>query len=312
MMNKILALSPTAIKKYTDWLKILPRLHPRDGLFLADFPRKWLKKFNLNDSTIHTDNWDEWDEKQIQEFFINLKNENGLISLNSPYEHKVQWEENFLKLSTEIQEKCIPVGSRNNAQMLPDFDNLDFNRLNSIRDTVSQFKDGELIDLLANYFLTTEKIAFVGRHNAPLNPSGKISNLTKLIQEILSLTKNNGSLGEILIYTTYDPRDHPYMKNVTDLHAILEKCFNGLKTPTYGIKYLCCAEAGTGDDLHARHILTKNVAFTLTDSISGKNSSQSITRIRDRHETERLLCKWIDEDHKLEEIISVTHKNFVT
>ena len=312
MMNKILALSPTAIKKYTDWLKILPRLHPRDGLFLADFPRKWLKKFNLNDSTIHTDNWDEWDEKQIQEFFINLKNENGLIPLNSPYEANAQWEENFLKLSTEIQEKCIPVGSRNNIQKLPDFDNLDFNRLKSIRDTVSQFKDGELIDLLANYFLTTEKIAFVGRHNAPLNLSGKVSNFTKLIQEILKLTKNNGSLGEILIYTTYDPRDHPYMKNVTDLQAVLEKCFIGFKTPICGIKYICCAEAGTGDDLHARHILTKNVVFTLTDSISGKNSSQSITRIRDRHETERLLCKWIDEDHKLEEIITVTHKNFAT
>lgn len=311
-MNKILALAPTAIKKYTDWLKIYPRLHPRDGLFLADFPRKWLKKFNLNNSTIHSDSWDEWNEKKIQEFFIHLKKENGVIPLNSPFEINAQWEDNFLKLSPELQKKCIPVGERNNTQKLPDFDSFDLSQLNLIRDTVSQFKDDEITELLANYFLTTEKIAFVGRHNAPLNLSGKISNFTRVIQEILKLTKNNGSLGEILIYTKYDPIDHPYMKNAKELQTVLEKCFDGLKTPTYGIKYICCEEAGTGDDLHARHILTSNVAFILTDSISGKNSSQSITRIRDKRETERLLCKWIDEDHKLDKVITAIHTNFVT
>lgn len=311
-MNKILALSPTAIKKYTDWLKILPRLHPRDGLFLADFPRKWLKRFNLNDSTIHTDSWDDWSEKQIQEFLIHLKNDNGLISLNSPYDERFQWEENFLKLNSDIQNKCIPVGSRKNIQQLPDFDNFDFNQLNLIRDTVSEFTDSELIDLLAHYFLTTEKIAFVDRHNAPLNLSGKISNFCKTIQELLKLTKNNGSLGEIIIYTKYDPDKHPYMKSENEFKRVLEDCFSGLKTPTYGIKYICCSEAGTGDDLHARHILTKHAAFVLTDSISGRNSSQSITRIRDRSETERLLCKWIDEDNKLEKVMTVNYINYVT
>jgi len=307
MMNKILAISPYAIKKYKDWLKIYPKLGQRNGIFLADFPRKWITKFNLEQSTIYSDDWDEWDEKKIMEFLVELSRENSFLSLNSPYKANLAWEENFLNLSEDKKRECVPIGERGNEYMLTDFEKFDINTLN-VKDTVSKkFNYEDLALLLKNYFINTSKIAFVDRHNYLFTQSGAISNFTKLIRTILEITKNI-PLGEIVIYALYDNKN-PYMVSERVLSESLEKCFIGYKTPIYGIKYLCCSEAGTGDDLHARYILTNNVVFKLTDSIPGNKNSQSITRIRDAQETERLLCKWIDEEHKLSIINNSTFKN---
>lgn len=312
MMNKILALSPLAIEKYKDWLKIFHKLGPSQGLFIADYPRKkWINKFNLEHSTITTDDWDDWDEKKFLEFFAYLQSQNGFISLNAPYQENQAWEPNFLALPKSKTEDCVAIGARNNKYGLQDFDQLDVKSLN-VSDTVSlKLSPENLASILKNYLLNTEKIAFVDRHNYLLNSKGEISEFTKLIQNILEITKNR-PLGEIVIYSHLNIREHPYMNSKTELDFALKKCFSGYKTPTQGIKYLSCTEAGTGDDLHARYILTKNTVFQLTDSIPGNKNSQSITRLRDQDETDRLLCKWIDEKHKLTINTESTFLNYIT
>jgi len=310
-MNKILALSPFAIKKYKDWLKLFTKLGPSQGIFLADYPRKWINKFNLEHSTISTDDWDEWDEKKINEYFVHLKSKNGFISLNSPYKDELPWEPNFLGLPEDRLGDCIGIGERNNEYGLQDFDQFDIKTLN-VSDTISiRLTDENLVELLKNYILNTEKIAFVDRHNYLLNPKREISDFTKVIRKILELTKNK-PLGEILIYAIHDPINHPYMSSPDELTVTLQKSFGGYRSPTCGIRYMCCSEAGTGDDLHARYILTKNTAFQLTASIPGTQNSQSITRLRDLDETERLLTKWIDENHKLIINTESTYLNYIT
>ena len=310
MMNKILALSPNAIKKYKDWLKIYAKLGPLHGIFLADFPRKWIGKLNLEHSTLSSDDWDDWDEKRINEFLAHLQSQNGFISLNSPYKNDMPWEPNFLSLPLDRKSSCIPIGERDNKYDVPDFERFDVNTLN-VNDTVSmKFKASELAALLKDYFLSTEKIVLVDRHNYLLTSSGNISEFSKFIREILEIKKNK-PLGEIVIYALFDPKNQPYMATTKELSQALEKCFTGVRGPTYGIKYLCCSEAGTGDDLHARYILTKNVAFQLTDSIPGNKASQSITRLRDPLETERLLKKWVDEEHKLVINTEATYINYI-
>ena len=309
MMNKILALSPYAINKYKDWLKLYNKLGASQGIFLADFPRKWINKFNLEHSTIAIDDWDDWDEKRINEYLAHLKSTNGFISLNSPYQESLPWEPNYLNLPKDKQSECIAIGSRENTFNVPDFDKFDITLLN-VSDTVSmKFTASELTSLLKTYFTNTEKIVFVDRHNYLLNPTGGFTEFTKLIRQIMEITKTK-PLGEIVIFSLYNPREYPYMSTTEELNKTLEKCFMGFRTPVYGIKYLCCSEAGTGDDLHARYILTKNVAFQLTDSIPGNKSSQSITRLRDIAETERLLKKWVDEEHKLVINTEATYINY--
>ena len=308
MMNKILALSPYAIQKYKDWLKIQPRLGPKNGIFLADFPRKWINTFKLDHSTIHSEDWDEWDEKLILEFLAKTYQENGFISLNSPYKDDFEWERNFLGISEDKKTECIAIGARGNQFNITDFDKFKISSLD-VNDTIStKFSSDDLFNLLKNYFVNTQKIAFVDRHNYLFTPSGAISEFTKLIRKVLEITKNK-PLGEIVIYAQYDNIKFPYMRSKEQLDDALEECFGSSKSPTYGIKYLCCNEVGTNDDLHARYILTKNVAFNLTDSIPGNKTSQSITRIRDIQETERLLCKWIDEEHHLSIVNSRTFVN---
>jgi len=310
-MNKILAISPEAIERYKDWLKVYPKLGSRNGLFLADFPRKWINKLNLDRANFESDDWDQWDGKLIKEFFSKINQENGFISLNSQYKENAEWEENFLKISDDIKRECIPIGKRGNQFNIGDFDKLDLNTL-SVNDTISKkFNSDDLIQLLKNYVLNTQKISLVDRHNYLYTPSGTISEFTKFIRKILELTKNK-PLGEIVIYALYGHKSYPYMNSPELLKESLEDCFGGFKSPIYGIKYQCCVEIGTTDDLHARYILTNNVAFKLTDSIPGNKSSQSITRIRDSDETERLLCKWIDEEHKLTVVNSVTFVNQLT
>jgi hypothetical protein len=311
-MNKILALSPLAIDKYKDWLKIFTKLGPSQGIFVADYPRKkWINNFNLEHSNIKTDDWDDWDEKKITEFFVYLQSQNGFISLNAPYKDHLSWEPNFLSLPEDKTKDCVAIGARGNKHGLQDFDNFDIKLLN-VNDTISlRLTPENLALLLKNYFLNTEKLAFVDRHNYLLTQSGDISEFTKLIQKILDVTKSK-PLGEILIYSIFDPVKHPYMKSSTVLENVLQKCFLGYRSPSCGIKYMCCSEAGTGDDLHARYILTKSTAFQLTDSIPGTKNSQSITRLRDPDETEKLLCKWIDEKHKLTIINTSTYLNYVS
>jgi hypothetical protein len=312
MMNKILALSPLAIQKYKDWLKIFTKLGPSQGIFIADFPRKkWIHKFNLEHSTINTDDWDDWDEKKINEFFAHLQSQNGFISLNSPYRDDLSWEPNFLSLPEDKIQDCVAIGARKNQHGVQDFDQFDIKLLN-VNDTASvKLTPENLISLLKNYILNTEKVAFVDRHNYLLTPNGEISEFTKIIQKVLELTKTK-PLGEILIYSIHNTRDHPYMDSTAKLADTLQKCFARYKSPSCGIKYMCCSEAGTGDDLHARYILTKNTAFQLTDSFPGTKNSQTITRLRDPDETERLLSKWIDEKHKLTINIESTYMNLIS
>jgi len=311
MMNKILALSPMAIEKYKDWLKIFTKLGPSHGIFVADYPRKWINKFNLEHSTINTDDWDEWDEKKINEFFAYLQSHNGFISLNAPYKDNLSWEPNFLSLPEDKTKDCVAIGVRNNKHGLQDFEQFNIKSLN-VKDTMSlKLTPENLTLLLKNYFLNTEKLAFVDRHNYLLTPTGDISEFAKLIQKILELTKSK-PLGEIVIHAIYNSNNHPYMISPAELKNALQKCFHGYKSPFSGIKYMCCSEAGTGDDLHARYILTKSTAFQLTDSIPGTKSSQSITRLRDPDETEKLLSKWIDEKHMLTINTESTYINYIT
>ena len=113
---------------------------------------------------------------------------------------------------------------------------------------------------------------------------------------------------EIIIYCKHDkPRN---------LQEALIANFFGIKTPLYGIKYICCNEVPSGvglraatTDLHARWIVTTNVAFQLSDSISGGTKSQTITRIKDRDFREAQVKSWIDGDHGLEVVTDVVYLN---
>lgn len=304
-MNKILAISPESIEEYSDWLKIYSRLGQSHGVFLADYPKKWTKKFGAKLDSIEFDRWQGWDNKKIQEFFINLKNQNGFLSLESPYSSST-WESNYLDLKTERKKRCIAIGTRKNPEGIQDFESFDVDEL-VVEDTIEKaFKPGELVDLLKDYFLSTGKIAIVDRYGYLQKKDGNISEFAKFLQEILLLKSDR--LGQIIVYVKHD-NDYDFLKSNEVLEKTLFECFHDLKTPCWGIKYVSCVEAGGEMDLHNRRIITNNALFQFSDSLPGNNKSQSITRIQSKTSREKAISLWVDESVKIERICESTYIN---
>ena len=306
-MNKIFATSPDSINLYQDWLKFFDKIGQQNGLFFANFPKPWIAKFNEHLELLEIEDWDDWDKKKIIEFFIHLKNTNSLLALHHQYDHSKAWEMNYLNLPDEIKKKCFAIGNRNN-----EFEIKDFTKLNPLDLKVSSFHRGalspkEFVNLLGVYFTQTKKIAFVDRHNYLINSQGQPSLFTHCIRSILEINRSN-QLGELIIYAMHDEISHPYMKNKDELIKVLSFCFQGYRIPLYGIKYICCKERRERHigNLHTRLICTNHVVFHLSDSISGRNESQLITRISDPYESADQLTYWIDEEHNLDVVTEAT------
>lgn len=309
LMNKILAIAPQALEKYTDWLKIASRIGQAHGVFFADYPKKkWIHEFNSRLSSLGIENWDEWSEKKIQEFFIALKKQNDLISLESPYIEK-SWESNYLNINQEKKEKCVAIGSRNNSEGLQDFDQ--FNPADIlVEDTIEKkFQPFELVNLLKDFLLHTGKIAIVDRNCYLTTQNGQISDFAKFIQEILRLKSDR--LGQIIIYTKHNPEKYDFLKSINLLNEALKNTFSGFKTPCWGIKYVSCVEAGAEMDLHRRMIVTNHSLFILSDSIPGSNKSQSITRVQSQITRENAISLWIDEKIQIEKVLEATFYNLI-
>ena len=308
-MNKILAIAPEALEKYTDWLKIASRIGQAHGVFFADYPKKkWIHAFNSRLSSLGLENWDQWNEKKIQEFFIALKNQNDLISLESPYLEK-SWETNYLNIGQEKKEKCVAVGSRNNPEGIQDFDKFNPTDI-TVEDTVEKkFQPVELVNLLKDFLLHTGKIAIVDRNCYLTTPNGQLSEFAKFIQEILRLKSDR--LGQIIIYTKHNPEKYDFLKSVSSLNKTLKETFSAFKTPCWGIKYVSCIEAGAEMDLHRRMIVTNHSLFILSDSIPGSNKSQSITRVQSQVARENAISLWVDEKIQIEKVLEATFQNFI-
>ena len=305
-MNKVLALDPKAIEFDSDWVKIYPFVGHEKGLFMANFPKNWTKEF-LNE-VYDEEKWEFWDAEKIKEYLITLQKSNTFISLNSPYEPSFEWHENFLKLDQIKIENCIAVCRRNVLCGLKNLDNLDSRQLFVDTTIGEKFSPNKLANVLKIFLQNSSKIAIVDRHNYLTAPSGKPSLFVEFIKEILDITKST-RCHEIIIYAKYDPLNYPYMLNDSTISEKLKELFDGCITPTYGIKYICCAEYQKNTDLHSRRIITNHVVFILSDSIAGRTYSQSITRVHDEKFRELNIRSWIDQDHGLDVKASAVYVN---
>jgi hypothetical protein len=171
-----------------------------------------------------------------------------------------------------------------------------------------KFSPNKLANALKIFLQNSSKIAIVDRHNYLTAPSGKPSLFVEFIKEILDITKST-RCHEIIIYAKYDPLNYPYMLNDSTISKKLKELFDGCITPTYGIKYICCAEYQKNTDLHSRRIITNHVVFLLSDSIAGRTYSQSITRVHDEKFRELNIRSWIDQDHGLDVKASAVYVN---
>ncbi|NCA21922.1 MAG: hypothetical protein EBS86_12390 [Crocinitomicaceae bacterium] len=305
-MNKVLALDPKAIEFDSDWVKIYPFVGHEKGLFMANFPKNWTKEF-LNE-VYDEEKWEFWDAEKIKEYLITLQKSNTFVSLNSPYEPSFEWHENFLKLDQIKIENCIAVCRRNVLCGLKNLDNLDSRQLFVDTTIGEKFSPNKLANVLKIFLQNSSKIAIVDRHNYLTAPSGKPSLFVEFIKEILDITKST-RCHEIIIYAKYDPLNYPYMLNDSTISEKLKELFDGCITPTYGIKYICCAEYQKNTDLHSRRIITNHVVFILSDSIAGRTYSQSITRVHDEKFRELNIRSWIDQDHGLDVKASAVYVN---
>ena len=120
------------------------------------------------------------------------------------------------------------------------------------------------------------------------------------------------SIHEIVIFAKHDPYKFKYMQSCDGLNYALNICLNNLRSPTYGVRYICCSEYGARSDLHARLILTNFVSFTLTDSINSKNKSQKIIRISDPIEDSIDKKLWFDGEHGQEIVFESIFTNQLT
>jgi hypothetical protein len=308
-MNKIIALSPHAIQNYFDWLKIYGRLGQRYGVFLAKFPKHWVRDFTSHIDTIETEHWDEWSRLQLREYIIYLENSGALLSLFSNFDHSKTHEENIFLLINSKEHIVFPICRRENKYGLPSIQDLKADDLIVQSSADGPFNGNQLITSLAPYFITARKIVFVDRHNYLLDAASKPTTLSDLIVDIIKINRLSNSIQEIVIFAKYNPIRAEYMKNEGSLKEALKICFSGLKTPTYGIRYVCCNEGGAQSDLHARLIITNHISFTLTDSISSKNKSQKIIRISDPIADSKDKTLWLDEEHGLDIAIEYTFVN---
>ncbi len=307
-MNKTLALSPKSITRYQDWLKFFDKLGQPSGLFFANFPKAWLKKFDEHLESMDLSDWDDWDKKKIFEYFAHLKSKETLTSLRHQYNSELDWETNFSELPLDKKNNCIAIGEKNNKHGFKDFKDLNPTDLKVTSYYKGALPPKQLANLLSTYFNQTKKIAFVDRHNYLLNSHNSPTQFAQFIQEVLETTCEN-RLGEIIIYTRFNYDAHPYMKTESTIKDALAKCFRDHTLPIYGIKYVCCEEVSDRrvGNLHTRLICTNHVVFHLGDSIPGKNDSQQYTRITDNYESSGDLTRWIDEDHGLKIISEATY-----
>lgn len=301
-MNKVLAIDPKAIESARDWEKIYPFVGQAKGLFVAKFPKNWVQKFLEQD--IDDRNWEFWDLEKIKEFLILLQECNTFVSLNSPYEPSLGWVKNYLNVETDKKANCIAYGSREEPGDLQTLDQLDTRKL-FIDTTISgKFTSKNLAQILKIFLQNSPKVAIVDRHNYLTTPF-----FVEFIKELLEVTKAS-KCHEIIIYAKHDPVKYPYMLSNESVQQQLSKVFSDCVTPTYGIKYVCCAEYQNNQDLHARKIITNHVVFLLSDSIAGGTYSQSITRVHDDAFRELNLKSWIDQDHGLDVKVSSVFVNF--
>ena len=296
-MNKILALDPEAIEGARDWEKIYPFLGHAKCLFIANYPKFWVRQFLNQD--IDEKKWEFWDLEKIKEFLITLQESNSFVSLNSPYEPSIGWGENYSKVELVKKKDCIAYGSRRVPGALKTLDQLDLQQLYIDTTVNEKFTPKKLTQTLKIFLQNSPKIAIVDRHNYLTKLDGKPSLFVDFIKELLEVTKSS-KCHEIIIYAKHDPDKYPYMLNDESIKEQMVKLFDGCITPTYGIKYVCCSEYQNNQDLHARKIITNHVVFLLSDSIAGGTYSQIITRVHDEAFRESNLKSWIDQEHGLD------------
>ena len=298
-------MDPLAIEKLSDWLSIKPYLGQDKGLFLAKFPTNWYAEFSQYIKEMDICEFDELAKRKVTEFVSQLKNENGFLSLGYPRDGNKSWAENFINLPDNMSQDFIPVGKRGNNKNLQTFETLDSEHLD-VRDIVAgKFTPIELANLIKVYIQNSAVIAFVDRNNylSSNSQSGKF--FIDFIKEVLLLVRDT-KCQEIIIYCKYDEK-YNYLKEDKTVNEALASNFSQFKIPLYGLKYICCTEAPAREDLraasidlHARWIVTHNVAFQLSDSISGGTKSQTVTRIKDKVFREAQVKSWIEQEHGLE------------
>lgn len=304
-MNKVIAMDPLAIEKLSDWLSIKPYLGHDKGLFLAKFPTGWHKEFRRYIEKMDIFEFDDLTKTKVIEFVSELSKENGFLSLGYPSDGNQSWAENFINLPDNISRECMPVGKRGNNKNLQTFETLDSESL-EVRDIIAgKFTPIALANLIKVYIQNSPKVAFVDRNNYLSSNSHAGKFFIDFIKEVLLLVPDK-KCHQIIIYCKYDAK-HGYLKEDETLKEALTTHFSQFKTPLYGLKYICCNEAPAREDLraatidlHARWIVTNNVAFQLSDSISGGTKSQTVTRIKDKSFREAQIKSWIDGDHGLQ------------
>jgi len=307
-MNKILALDPMAIENSHDWYKIYPHVGHSKGLFIASFPKSWAREFLSKDLDYST--WGFWDQEKLKNFLKELEETNSFISLRAPYKNSLAWAKNYIATDAKRKEGCIAFAARNESFGLKTLDDLVDPRQLDVESTIHEDISAKtLVENLKIFFQNTPKIALVDRHNYLISTSGKSTQFVEFLRELLKITSSS-KCHEILVYAKYDPVKYPYMASNESVHAQLANALRGCITPTYGVKYMCCAEYSNRQDLHARRIVTTNIVFVLSDSISGKTYSQSVTRVPDVRFREVNMCAWIDEEHGLDVKSSAVFKNF--
>jgi len=306
-MHKILALDPDAIESAEDWYRVYPFLGQAKGLFMANYPKKWISKFLKLD--VDANEFSFWDQERIKQFLISLDASYSFISLNAPYDNNIDWASNYHKIGNK-DVNCIAFGRRGKASGLKEIDQLDPRQLFIDTTVMKKFTPAGLARILSIFMRNSGKIAIVDRHNYLTKINGEVSPFVEFIREVLKDVKSSKCY-EILIYAKYDPDKYSYMTSSVSLYEKLSEVFSGFVTPLYGITYICCAEYLNSNDLHARKILTNHAAFALSDSIAGKTYSQSVTRIHDQEYRNINLKAWIDGEHGLDVKLSANLTNHI-
>jgi hypothetical protein len=307
-MNKILALDPRAIESPTDWVKVYPFVGHERGLFMANFPKYWAREFLAQD--FDPNSWGFRELGKMKELLISFQESNTFISLNSPYDPSVEWFHNYFKIDDEKKENCIAYGRRKASGDLKTLDDLDPRNLFIDSTIEEKFTPKKLTKSLKIFLQNSPKIAIVDRHNYLTTLNGKPSIFTDFIRQILEAIRSS-KCHEIIIYAKHDPDNYPYMLTDESIKNEMINAFGDCVTPTYGVKYICCSEYQNNKDLHARKIITNHVVFLLSDSIFGRNYSQSITRVHDDAVREANLKSWIDQEHGLEVKVSAVFVNHI-
>lgn len=310
-MNKTLALDPKAIKSALDWYKVYPSLGQRNGMFLANYPKKWVLDFLSSLESTDMSEWGFWDLEKLKAHFIDLDRQLALVSLQSPYDRDRSWFQNFCSIPEERRRNCIPFGARDDPNNPPTLDSLDPTDLR-VETTISgTLHPRELVRHLSPFLMRSEIVAIVDRYAELENSVGNPSQFSTFLKCLVEELQGEGSrCHEVLVYAQ-SPKDRDYQSSVERLQDQLGKLLSGLKSPSHGVHYICCDEIDQRGktDLHARKIVTKYVAFSLADSIGGRSHSKSITRIPDSAFLEENIKNWIDGDHGLTIKLKASWKN---